>query len=296
MKENQGFLMYASVIGQIPWAHAFLINNPLLARIMRPMEDWNPVLNFTIKCMKEHAATASEKKDAAHDLITRYHSFDMSEKDMVVNLSTNLFAGTDTTSAAIRAIIYNLCRYPTSMSRLITEIDVASTSGKLSTPITYKEATTHLPYLDATVKESMRLHPSIGMLFERHVPAEGLQVHDHHIPAGTIVGINPWVTSRSSTTFLDPETFNPDRWILSNSEGGTSAEQLRDMESLWEFIFGAGSRKCMGRQLALIEIYKIVPELLRRFSVELVDREKELVVKNTWMVNQFGLICRLTKR
>ena len=59
------------------------------------------------------------------------------------------------------------------MKKLVAQIDEADQSGKLSDPIRYKEAITHLPYLDAIIKEAMRLHPSVGLLLESHVPPGG---------------------------------------------------------------------------------------------------------------------------
>jgi hypothetical protein len=215
----------------------------------------------------------------------------MNTRDIIVHLSTNVFAGSDTTAIALRAIVYFLCRHPDCMKRLVAEIEDADKLGKLSHPIGYKEATTMLPYLGAVVKESIRLHPSVGLLMERHVPAEGLAIHDYHIPAGTIVGINPWVTNRDATVFAPaPEEFNPDRWLAA------SEAQLRLMDNIFEFNFGSGSRKCIGRNISWIEIMKVVPELLRQYHVELTYPEKEWDICNHWFVQQEGVICNLIRR
>ena len=113
------------------------------------------------------------------------------------------------------------------MDKLVKEIDDANAAGKLSNPISYKEATTALPYLGAVVKEAMRIHPSVGLLMERHVPAEGFEVGGYRLPGGTIVGINPWVTDRDPDVFPDPESFKPERWLEA------SDAQLKEMETLW---------------------------------------------------------------
>lgn len=172
----------------------------------------------------------------------------MSTRDIVVHLSTNVFAGSDTTAISLRAIIYFLCRNPIVLKKMLAEVDGADAAGKLSNPITYKESTTVLLYLGAIIKEAMRLHPSVGLLMERHVPVGGLDIHGRHLRAGTIVGINPWVTNRDRDTFPDPEAFKPERWLEA------SEAQRKRMDMLWELNFGGGSRKCIGRNISWIEI------------------------------------------
>src|SRR5436853_180332 len=97
----------------------------------------------------------------------------MNTRDIIVHLSANVFAGSDITAIALRAVIYFLIRSLDTMKKLVAQIDEANQSGKSSNPIRYKEAITHLPYLDAIIKEAMRLHPSVGLLLELHVPLGG---------------------------------------------------------------------------------------------------------------------------
>ena len=167
----------------------------------------------------------------------------MSTRDIIVHLSTNVFAGSDTTAIALRAMVYLLCRHPQCMQKLLREIDDADRAGKLSNPISYKEAC-NLPYLYGVLKESIRLHSSVGLLMERHVPAQGVEIDGHFLKAGTIVGINPWVTNHNAEVFPDPEDFKPERWLEA------SEQQLKTMDSLWELNFGGGARKCIGRNIS----------------------------------------------
>jgi cytochrome P450 len=203
--------------------------------------------------------------------------------------SANVFAGSDTTSIALRAIIYFLCRNPEKKKKLVAEIDRKDAAGKLSHPITYREASEELPYLQAVMKESMRLHPSVGLLLERYVPPEGVTVADHFLPGGTVVGINAWVVHRNPVIFPAPEEFRPERWLEA------APGELKLMESTM-FQFGAGSRVCLGKWMSLIEMSKVVPQLLREFEVELAEPEKEWKVKNVWFVQQSGVVCKLVPR
>lgn len=300
MKAIEGMLSYASLCGQVPELHPLLLGNPLFAKLMPAMETWNQVLVFTLKAINNRA---SIKRDGVlinadsegRDMLSRWayvkssNPDKMSTRDIVVHLSTNVFAGSDTTAIALRAIIYFLCHHPQCMQKLVQEIDDADQAGRLSNPISYKEAT-EMPYLYGVLKESMRLHPSVGLLMERHVPAQGVEIDGHFLKAGTIVGINPWVTNHNAEVFPDPEQFRPERWVA------VSEQQLKVMENLWELNFGGGARKCIGRNISWIEMMKVIPELFRHYTVELTDSKKGWHVVNHWFTQQEGVICNLRRR
>ncbi|KAL4813267.1 cytochrome P450 [Aspergillus spinulosporus] len=297
----QGILAYASLIGQIPEAHKVLLGNPLVPILMPSMESWNQVLQFALKQVNSRTSLARdgelEKGDLEEgkDMLSRWmaiHVADpekMSTRDVIVHLSTNVFAGSDTTAIALRAIIYFLLKTPEKMEKVVEEIEVADSAGRLSSPISYKESMTHLPYLAAVVKEAMRLHPSVGLILERHVPEGGVTVCERHIPAGTTVGINAWALHHDEKVFPSPEAFTPERWLES------PAAKLKEMEQSF-FAFGAGSRTCVGKNISLIEMHKIIPQLLRDFTFRLHRPGEEWKTKNAWFVQQEGLVVDLERR
>lgn len=301
MSGIQGILAYASLCGQVPEAHKILLGNPLMPILFPSMESWNQVLQFTLKQVNSRTSLTRdgelEKDDLekGKDMLSRWmaiHYSDpgkMSTRDVIVHLSTNVFAGSDTTAIALRAIIYFLLRNPTTMEKIVGEIDEADRLGQLSSPLSYRESMSHLPYLGAVIKEAMRLHPSVGFILERHVPEGGITVCEKHIPAGTTVGINAWVLHHDPTVFLDPESFVPERWLES------SPEKLKQMEQSF-FAFGAGSRTCVGKNISLIEMHKIIPQLLRDFTFQLHKPGEEWKTKNAWFVQQEGLVCDVVPR
>lgn len=254
MAAIEGMLAYAALCGQVPELHPLLLGNPLFAALMPAMETWNQVLVFTLKAIN---GRASIKRDGeliyadseGRDMMSRWAHVrtedpdKMSTRDVVVHLSGNVFAGSDTTAIALRAVIYFLCRNPRVKAALLDEIDAASAAGKLSTPISYREAAS-LPYLQSVLKESVRFHSSVGLLMERHVPPQGVEIDGHFLPGGTIVGINPWVTNYNGEVFPEPEVFRPERWMEA------SEAHLKVMNELWELNFGGGSRKCVGRHIS----------------------------------------------
>jgi cytochrome P450 len=309
MEAIEGMLVYASLCGQVPEAHPLLLGNPLFPILLPSMETWNQVLNFTLKAVNSRSSlqrdgelhkvkSANGEYDEAQngkDMLSRWstiHEIDpekMSTRDVIVHLSTNVFAGSDTTAIALRAIVYFLIRNPEKMAKVREELDRADREGKLSEFISYRETTAHLPYLGAVIKESMRLHPSVGLILERHVPAGGATICGRHIPEGTIVGINAWVLHHDPKVFPEPEAFIPERWLDS------SAAKLKEMEQSY-FVFGAGSRTCIGKNISLMEMHKIVPQLLREFDIQLHEPKKTWKTRNVWFVQQEGLEVDLVRR
>ena len=208
----------------------------------------------------------------------------------------NINAGSDTIASTLRAIFYHLLKNADSLSRLQTELDSAVAEKTISSPSpTWTESQQSLPYLGAVIKEGLRMNPALSLPLERVVPSEGLSLSHENgtrtfLPEGTVVGINPWVIHRSQHVFgVDAESWNPNRWL---SKGETETKQME--HSL--LAFGAGKRSCLGKNIAMLELHKVVPALFLKFKIELDDPRKEWEVNNAWVLNQTGLIVRLTQR
>lgn len=247
---------YASVVGQIPFLHYLLAGNPVLPLLYPAIETFNPAVNFAVKCMKE-ANEKSYVSDEPDDMLRRLIKIAESNgkggldggafgsADIVNHTSSNVLAGSDTTAIALRSIIYNLATNPRAYHKLQKEIDALDAQGMLSNPIKESEAR-KMPYLQAVIKEAMRLHPSVGMIMERHVPKGGAVICDRFFPAGTVVGINPWVMGRETSIYgEDVDSFRPERWL----EG--DIEKLNAMER-HSLAFGWGSRVCIGKNISMM--------------------------------------------
>jgi hypothetical protein len=130
-----------------------------------------------------------------------------------LRLTTDSIAGSDTTAAAISAILYHLMRTPSAYAKLTEEIDAARKETRLSENVQYREAK-GLPYLVACCKEAMRLHPSVGMTLPRYVPPGGCVIAGQWFPGGTRIGVNAAVVQRNRQIFGDDaDDFIPERWL-----------------------------------------------------------------------------------
>lgn len=76
-----------------------------------------------------------------------------------------------------------------------------------------------MPYLQAVIKEALRLHPATGLPLWRVVPEGGAEISGQYFPAGTTVGLNTWVAHYSEEVFgPDAAVFQPERWTESSEE------------------------------------------------------------------------------
>lgn len=295
-------LTYIGVIGQVPYLNKLLLGNPLIPILYPAFELWDAVLIFTLEAInscysivRDGELEAKEGQAVGKDMLSKWVAIKagdplkISTRDIVVTLSSSILAGSDSTAIVSKAILNLLLRHPEKMDKVLRELDAADAAGNFSNPISFKESQQHLPYFNAVMKESMRLHPPVGLMLERIVPPGGAEISGKYIPGGTVVGISPWVLQYNAEVFPNPSAFEPERWLDS------SKEKLAEMERSF-FAFGAGSRVCLGQHLAMLQLGKFLPQLLREFKISLTNPKKELVVRNNWFVQQSGFVCNLERR
>ncbi|KAI2635711.1 cytochrome P450 [Hypomontagnella submonticulosa] len=172
-------------------------------------------------------------------------------------------AGADTTGTALGCTIRNLMKRPDIMQKAQAEIDAANAAGKLSTPISYEEARRHLPYCGACIRESMRITPPTPNLLPRVVPKGGKHIGNVFVPGGTEVTSHAYVLPHDTSFYgPDADVFRPERWL----EPGRETELENSL-----FTFSIGPRICLGKDIATMEMWKFLPELIRNFDFELVN-------------------------
>ncbi|KAB8293722.1 hypothetical protein EYC80_009207 [Monilinia laxa] len=196
-------------------------------------------------------------------------------------------AGHDVLAITLRSIFYYLARTPQVLGKLRKEIAPHEEKYPLPHVVSYIEVR-YLPYLDAIIHEALRIHANTGTILERVVPPQGAEIDDYQIPGGTIVGVNVWVIHRNTEIFgVGIDTFRPERWIEASDE--KLSEMKRKM-----FSFGSGPRMCNGRNLALMQIGKMVVEFYRRFDAVLIHSERDWNVMGGWVTKQTDMNMLVT--
>ena len=107
----------------------------------------------------------------------------ITDRSVLIAASGNIAAGSDTTSISLSAILYHLCKNPRVMQKLRAELDTHIQSGSVSEPITFNQAQ-NLPYLQAVIKEGLRIHPATGFTMPRIVPKGGKFLAGQWFPEG----------------------------------------------------------------------------------------------------------------
>ncbi|KAJ3292950.1 hypothetical protein HDU79_000859 [Rhizoclosmatium sp. JEL0117] len=188
-------------------------------------------------------------------------------------------AGHETTANTLTFVALELSRNPSIQESLKKEIKHLLRVY----PTLTQETLHHFTYLDQVLRETQRLHPIVGIAL-RTSTAE--VEHDGYIfPAGTKVGLHLMAMHRDSRVFgKDATTWNPDRW------SSTDAPHVSSV-----IAFGEGIHNCIGQKVALIEVKIILIELLRRFTIHLVEDQKiEFVTSTTYGLKK-GLKVRLVE-
>jgi cytochrome P450 len=176
----------------------------------------------------------------------------MSEDDVRANVVTFIAAGHETTANALTWTLYLLSQSPEWRTRVEAEIDAAFDPGD---PAGIGEA---LPTMKAVIEEALRLYPPAATLSREAIGPDTLA--GRRIAAGTVVTVAPFVLHRHRLLWVDPDAFDPGRFLGANREA---------IDRYAYIPFGAGPRVCIGMGFSMLEMQIVLGSLLRALRFEL---------------------------
>lgn len=162
-------------------------------------------------------------------------------------------AGADSTATALRCTLFYLITNHVAWNTLRATIDKAWDSSDTFIPA---KSLVDIPYLQAVIKEGLRMWPPLTGTRVKVAPAQGWVIGDKYIPGGTEVGQCVWGLRHDTVVFgLDVAQFRPGRWLEAE------ADQLQKMEDAVSTVFGNGRHRCLGRTIAFLELNKVIAEV-----------------------------------
>ncbi|KAH0840426.1 pisatin demethylase [Fonsecaea pedrosoi] len=268
------------------WGQMIWFNNPImrLAMKLKPqVQSFDAFQQWSAMRVKERLDNLGDTK--RYDMLTHFVGMkgadggSASFGEVLIEAMNIIGAGADTTSIGMRTCLYYICTRPEVFKKVQQEVDAFYETRESAAPISYLETQT-LPYLQAVVREALRMLPSIVWQLLRHAPV-GLVVDGKEIPAGTIVGISPLAQNRDPAIWGDDaDEFRPERWL-------ESEDRSRYLESRNMTFGGNGPRMCIGRNIALI---------VRNFDAEFVDPQNPWKISTTWFAYQKDMHMRFKLR
>jgi cytochrome P450 len=174
----------------------------------------------------------------------------MSDRDLRDEMLTLLIAGHETTASGIAWALYAVLAHPPVLARVREELDRVVGRNPLAA-----EHVPQLEYLDAVVRETLRLHVVIPMVARwLEVPR---RIGGWDLPAGAAAIPCAYLAHRRPAAWPDPERFAPERFL-----GARPSPYVF-------FPFGGGPRRCVGMPFALCEMKVVLAEVLSRAAVRL---------------------------
>ena len=177
---------------------------------------------------------------------------------MYADLQDLFGAGTDTTSNTLEWAMAELLHNPETMVRLKSEL--LQIIGKDEQ---VKESDiARLPYLQAVVKETFRMHPAAPLLLPRKAEAD-TELSNFVVPKDAQVLVNVWAIGRDPNLWENPDSFMPERF--SGSDMDVRGQNL-------ELIpFGSGRRICPGLPLGIRMVQLMLASLVHSYDWKLED-------------------------
>ncbi|CAL8464544.1 g4079 [Coccomyxa elongata] len=195
-----------------------------------------------------------------HLLMSSHHTTDGSsftDTEIIAQAFIFLLAGYETTANTLAFTTYALASNPDKVAKLVEEIDRETPSGEVTA-----EHLVRMPYVDACIKEALRLYPP-AVLLGRQL-GEDTTIKGHVLPKGTGIMVPAYTLHHDPAIYADAEAFKPERWI----EGTPEYAADKHMPGKW-MPFGEGTRVCIGQRLALMEAKIALAHVFRRFTFKL---------------------------
>ncbi|SPO02042.1 probable benzoate 4-monooxygenase cytochrome P450 [Cephalotrichum gorgonifer] len=207
----------------------------------------------------------------------------LGREELTAEALTQLIAGSDTTSNSSCALLYHVVRTPGVLRKLQEEIDAAIPDG---TAIPTYESVKNLPYLEMVINETLRHHSPSGIGLPREIPpnSRGVTLQGHYFGPGSVLSVPTYTIHHSKEIWgEDADDFRPERW-----------ETITDRQKSAFIPFSYGSRSCVGRNLAEMQLRMMAATWVKRYDVVL--KQDIMETREGFLRKPMGLEVGITRR
>ncbi|KAL4907067.1 hypothetical protein BDW74DRAFT_190058 [Aspergillus multicolor] len=284
---NRSLNAYIVAAGYFQWLHNLTLGNSLLSKLnLLPN---NHVYDTAMAALHRRESNP----DARHDMVEHWkrtlkvHPDRMTIIDFQAAATSTIGAAADTVSAALQSFVYHMLRKPQYLEKLRAEIAAERAQGRCNDPVVAFAHAQNMEYLQACIKEALRIFAPVPFGLARVAPKGGLKIGDRYFPEGTKLSVNPWVIHHSEELFgADAKEYNPDRWL---------GDQAKAIDKYF-MPFGQGYNSCPGRHLATIELSKIIATLVRDYDIRQQDPNQTWKYMAYFTAVPEGWPCYISKR
>ncbi|XP_048504921.1 uncharacterized protein LOC105688649 [Athalia rosae] len=178
----------------------------------------------------------------------------LTDDELKEEVNTFMFAGHDTTAAAMSWALFSIGNHPEVQEKIHQEqLEVFGDSTEPATPRQISE----LKYLERVIKETLRMFPSAPGV--SRTGTEDLEIGEYKIPKGAVIAVQIHRIHHDPRHWPDPERFDPDRFLPENSQGRHPYAYVP---------FSAGLRNCIGQKYAMLEQKIVLTAVLRSWRVK----------------------------
>lgn len=295
----------SATVGCMPWIkpYAAYLPDPFFYQGMQAIKDLAGIAIARVAGRLEAKEAADEKGESTRkDLLARLMEgkdetgAPLGRAELTSEALTQLIAGSDTTSNTMCALLYHVSSAPSVVSKLQAELDEAipwsdadsSTRARVPSYDTVRD----LPYLDAVIKETLRIHSTSSLGLPRLIPfgnpatASGITILGHTFPPGTVLSVPAYTLHHSPTIWgADASAFVPERW---------EKDRLTERQKKAFIPFSHGPRACVGQNVALMELAIFVGCVFRWWEFE--RRQGGLETREGFLRKPVGLRVGVRRR
>ncbi|KAL9240061.1 hypothetical protein vseg_014322 [Gypsophila vaccaria] len=193
------------------------------------------------------------KQHFVNGLVVCKDKYDLSEDTIIGLLWDMIMAGMDTIGITVEWAIAELLRHPQALQRAQQEVDQVIGQERIMN----EDDLVNLPYLQALIKETLRMHPPTPLMLP-HCANSNIKIGGYDVPKDTIVHVNVWAIGRDPDIWTSPHEFRPERFLEEDVD--IKGHDFRLLS------FGSGRRVCLGTQLGLNLVMLMLGRLLHHFD------------------------------